>query len=65
MIIQVNIWICEKCGKLETTIDQSDIYSDPIVLPPNNEKWDYIEVDGKELLCCQDCLEKTNMNDTK
>jgi len=55
-VIQINLWICEVCGKLRTTVEETSIYSDPTVVPPGGEKWWFVGPDEK--LACPDCLEK-------
>jgi len=59
-VIQVNIWICEVCGDVQTTKEKTDPYSDPVVTPPNGEEWNYVgEYTGSvgdEKLACPACL---------
>jgi len=58
-IIQINLWSCENCNHKENTVllDLTP-YSDPVISPPNNLEWKYLEVNGKELLCCPECVSK-------
>ena len=53
---QINIWECELCDKMETTITNTSPYSDPVVVPLNQEEWGYIDKDGKEIHVCPKCL---------
>ena len=53
-VLQINIWKCESCGKLENTMVDTTPYSDPVVQLPR-EGWDY---DWKDRLCCPECNEK-------
>jgi ribosomal protein L40E len=61
-IIQINVWICEKCGATETTSEATGMYDDPIVHPPKKAgaTWDHVELgpDKYPLLCpkCQAAL---------
>ena len=34
-VIQVNIFICDKCGATETHTEETSWYSDPVVTPPD------------------------------
>lgn len=56
MIIQITVWRCDKCGQIKTVTKEVDVYSDPLVTLPDSEEWDYIEIDGEELLACSKCL---------
>ena len=53
-VFQVNVWVCDVCGKTETTFEETSPYSDPVVIPPNDKNWDYLD---DERLACQECLE--------
>ncbi len=46
-ILQINIWTCEICGKVEITHDETGPYFD-------SNEWDYVE--GK--LACPECVKK-------
>jgi len=59
-ILQVNIWICENCGITSTTTEETSQYSDPVIMPPKGEVWDYIVKNEKELFVCGECFEKHN-----
>jgi len=52
----LNIWTCENCGIISVTTEKTSPYSDPIVLPPNDEEWDYIGEFPNEKLCCPKCI---------
>lgn len=55
---QVNIFICEKCGRVKNeTILDIGLYSDPVVSPEGPE-WDYVELDSGCILHCDRCLLK-------
>ena len=56
MIIQTNTWICENCEKIESTSEETDMYSDPVVTPPKDRAW-AIEP-KKDMLFCPECLRK-------
>lgn len=62
-VYQINIWVCESegCNNVETTSQETDAYSDPVVVPPSG--WDYIEQPDKipdERLACPFCLKENN-----
>jgi len=57
-VYQTNLWVCEVCGKTMSTCEETSPYSDPVVVPPNAIKWEYIKKDGKELLACPECQKK-------
>lgn len=59
MVIQVNIWKCEICHRIETTSEEVVPYGDPVIVLPNGEEWEYIEIDGKELFSCPACFKKS------
>lgn len=55
-IIQINIFVCEKCGKVSKTFDDDILmYSDPVVTTPNDEYWDYSDDDK---LLCEKCCDE-------
>lgn len=54
-IIQTNIWICEDCGKVESTCWETSAYSDPVVSEPR-QGWDIRKRD--DILVCPECMEK-------
>jgi hypothetical protein len=63
-IHQINLFVCEKCGKKDTTCQEVILYDDPVVKldRPGADEWTYedIEEDGKtkELLVCPECRKK-------
>lgn len=54
-VYQTNVWVCEVCGFVESTSEETSPYSDPVVLPPRGVEWEYLKKDGKELLACPAC----------
>lgn len=60
-VYQNNLWICEVCGRCESTVYETSPYSDPVVAPPNGEEWEYVISDGKELLACPSCQIKLDI----
>jgi hypothetical protein len=63
MVIQVNIWHCEICYKIETTTEETSAYSDPVVTPI--EGWDLVVIDGKEFEACKSCVENYKQERTR
>lgn len=57
-VYQINVWVCEVCGKTETTSQRTGPYSDPLVEYPNGIEWPDVSVDGKEKLACPECGKK-------
>jgi hypothetical protein len=33
-VYQINVWVCEVCGKALSTTEETSPYSDPVVIPP-------------------------------
>lgn len=61
MIIQTNVWICDKCSHIEYTAEQVMAWSDPVVTPPKGVNWSYEFITdeyGKELQVCNACFDK-------
>lgn len=55
-IYQINMFICEVCGKISTDGSEISMREDhSVVVPPNNEEWDFNNEDN---LCCPDCISK-------
>jgi len=54
-VYQTNLWICEVCGGVDSTIEETSPYSDPVVRPPNGEEWGFTKED---LLACPECFKK-------
>lgn len=50
-IIQINLFICEQCGRSVTTTKQESLYSDPVIVPPPG--WERSAV--SDLLLCREC----------
>lgn len=55
MIIQTNTWICEKCGKIETTTEEVGMYDDPVVMPPKGDEETSWYINDEDKLVCIDC----------
>lgn len=62
-VYQTNMWVCEKCHKITTTSEETFPWSDPVVQPPNDECWDYFDIEGKELLLCPNCITEIQTHD--
>jgi hypothetical protein len=58
-VYQINVFVCEVCSKSVSTTKETSPYSDPVVVPPNNEKWEYIGESPNEKLACDDCFTKS------
>ena len=56
-IYQINLWVCDWCGKKTTTTRTTTPYSDPVVMI-EGEEWDYIKINDKIVFACPECLEK-------
>jgi ribosomal protein L37AE/L43A len=56
-VVQVNIWICECCGKTVTTSEVTSPYSDPVVAL-TTEEWEFIGEGTAEKLACPKCQQK-------
>ena len=54
-VYQTNLWVCEICGDTQSTSEETEPYSDPVVRPPDGIEWEYVAKDGKELLACPPC----------
>lgn len=61
-IYQINIWICDICGKSYQTSVETMPFSDPIVEYPTSEKWEYVGKDIDEKLACPECLKIKEFN---
>ncbi len=59
-IYQVNIWVCEVCNKTVSTAEETSPYSDPVIVPPNDEEWDYVGDHPDEKLACPNCVRAKN-----
>ncbi len=57
-IYQTNIWVCEVCGKITTTVASVSQYDDPVVFLPESQ-WEYVQVGGIGLLACPQCQKIT------
>lgn len=55
-IFQTNRWVCEACGRTEQETLEVSPYSDPVVHMPQDQGWDYIWINKKELLVCPECV---------
>ena len=54
-VYQINVWVCEVCNRVGKTAAETFPYSDPVVVPPDHEDWEYIGERGAELLACPSC----------
>ena len=54
---QITLFVCEVCGKVSTSVEQVDLYSDPMIYPPKDEKWGYPST-KVSILHCPDCYKK-------
>lgn len=63
-IHQVNLWKCEneKCNHVESTFEEVEVYSSPVVIPKQNSSWGYIERNGIKILVCPKCLRESKMH---
>lgn len=57
-IYQTNVWICEVCGKIESSTEEVFPYADPVVIEPNGNVWEYTRDYPNEKLACPECLKK-------
>jgi hypothetical protein len=64
-VVYVGIFVCEVCSKTSTVTDEILPYSDPIIAPPNDEEWNYVKMNGKELLCCPECYKRLKSKEQK
>ena len=56
-IYQLNLFVCEICGKIESTTAEVSAYDDPLVDFPNeNEPWGYSGQCPNEKLTCPECM---------
>lgn len=55
-VFQTNIFVCEVCGHISATTVETSQYSDPVVRPPHDEVWEYVDIKDKELLACPLCV---------
>jgi len=57
-IYQTNVWICDGCGRIETTTERVSAYSDPVVALPDQE-WEWVKtLDMRyEEFVCPKCQE--------
>jgi hypothetical protein len=51
-IIQVNVFVCERCGLAVSTTKQQSLFHDPVIEPPLG--WD-LSPDPAALLLCREC----------
>lgn len=61
MIIQTNVWFCERCNKIHSETEEVRVYEDPIVCLPKG--WEYYYTAsrrGDGFLFCDDCWGKEN-----
>jgi rubrerythrin len=58
-VYQINVWVCEVCGKVLSTIKEASPYSDPVVVPPNYIEWEYVGEPPNEKLACPECYAKS------
>jgi hypothetical protein len=54
-IYQTNVWVCEDCGRIETTTEEVSPYSDPVVALTDQE-WQVIGFMPNERLVCPECV---------
>jgi hypothetical protein len=59
-VYQTNLWVCEVCGKHSVAANEVSPYSDPVVFPPEGEKWDYVGEPLHEKLACPECVDRVN-----
>jgi hypothetical protein len=45
---------CEACGKVANMVIETDLYSDPVVMPP--EGWGYLK--DENTFACAECVAK-------
>ena len=57
-IYQTNVFVCEKCDRIQSKTTKVSLYDSWLVNPPEDEDWDYTLINGKEVLICPDCLFK-------
>lgn len=73
-IYQTNLWVCELCGKTESTSEEVTMWSDPVVSPPQRDpgnpetQWDVVKVTVRDAhgtathwdhkLACPECAAK-------
>ena len=56
-ITQINIWCCEACPyQAVSVVKDVEAYSEPVVMPPDDDTWGYRTIDGKERYVCPVCL---------
>ena len=63
VIVQINMFICELCGKTTFVSSETSLYSDPVVEQPANEEWDYVELKHGQYFACPDCLKRYGNNE--
>jgi len=56
-IIQINLWVCEVCGEIYTTVSYTGPCMDPVVDYPTKEEWGYVGEGEDEKLACPNCLQ--------
>jgi hypothetical protein len=54
------MFICEKCGKIYSISEETSLYSDPVVVPPDG--WGY---DDEDAFSCYECLSEIRANPMK
>lgn len=52
-VYQINLFVCEVCGTLTSTLKETSMYDDPVVDPPKGEVWGYTDEDK---FACPKCL---------
>lgn len=57
MIVQLTTWQCDICLNSITATKEVSMYDDPVIVPPDNRQWDYVDIEDQSLLACPDCLE--------
>ena len=58
-ITQINIWCCEACPYQAVSVAKDvGAYSDPVVVPPQDEQWEFLVINGKERHVCPSCFKK-------
>lgn len=64
-IYQTNVFVCEVCGKVESSTKKVEIFDDPVIVSPSSEEWDIVRVEGKERFACPDCVSKYGATELK
>lgn len=54
-IYQINLFVCDSCGKTDTVLEEPSLYSDPLV---SNIGWGWHPFNGDtNQIYCPECLE--------